>query len=602
MNLVMSFIRKLSLKKKIRAITFICIALLASVSFLSIYLISSAYKKVLYQSAASTLSYSSTELEFSLTNIETMADMILGDVAIQKNLSLLAKTSSATLRAPAIQGLYTSLNEYYFNFRKSQIRYMSLYQNDFSTHTYQATINRLPEPVTKDLIEQAEAAHGATVWVTDYTQEYGLFMVKELRQIEFLKLDSIGVLVINVDIQTLMNRTTSAGRTFEKAHYLLHNRGNLIYDSARLDHDAALQLVASTPDSYGLLKQDTEELFYVHNTIPELGWDYICTIPYGSIADSLAVSRNMCLLITLVAIMLSVFLSSRLIDSITRHFDVLVAKMHNFGDGNYEHVIPDYDYDERTDEIGILHTQFDLMVDQVNELIRSNYLNEILRKDAQFKALESQMNPHFLYNTLESINWRAKALGAKDISSMAESLGTLLRITLDQKTKQLSLYRELEVVQCYMIIQKFRYEERLQYDIIAPDNLLPYEVLKLTLQPLVENAIRYGLEANTETCRVQIIAEAKEQHLYLYVKNNGSYFDDDLLLKLKSHQVEPHGFGIGLLNIHERMQITYGDDYGLTLYNEEELAVARLDFPLPYPPDRSGPRKEGDSHAEINNC
>jgi len=605
MNLAMSFIRKLSLKKKIRAITFICIALLASVSFLIIFLISSAYKKVLYQSAASTLSYSSRELEFSLMNIDTMADMIMGDTAIQKNLSLLASTNAAVLRAPAAQGLYTSLNEYYFNFRKSQIRYMSLYQNNFSTHTYQATINRLPDHVTKDLIAQAEAAHGATVWVTDYAPEYGLFMVKELRQIEFLKLDSIGVLVINVDIQTLMNRATATGQTLEQAHYLLHNRGNLIYNSDLLNkegYDAALSLVASTPDRYGLLKRDKEELFYVHNTLPELGWDYICTIPYGSIADSLAVSRNMCLTITVLAIMLSVFLSSRLTDSITRHFDVLVTKMHNFGDGNYIHMVPNHDYDDRTDEIGILHTQFDLMVDQVNELIRSNYLNELLRKDAQFKALESQMNPHFLYNTLESINWRAKALGARDISSMAESLGTLLRITLDQKTKQLPLYRELEVVQCYMIIQKFRYEERLQYDIIAPDHLLQYEVLKLTLQPLVENAIRYGLEENTETCRVQIIAEAQEQHLYLYVKNNGSYFDDDLLVKLKAQQVTPHGFGIGLLNIHERMQITYGDDYGLTLYNEEELAVARLDFPLPHPPYGSGLQKEDDTHAEINNC
>ena len=115
MNLAMSFIRKLSLKKKIRAITFICIALLASVSFLIIFLISSAYKKVLYQSAASTLSYSSRELEFSLTNIDTMADMIMGDAAIQKNLSLLASTNAAELRATAIRGLYTSLNEYYFN-------------------------------------------------------------------------------------------------------------------------------------------------------------------------------------------------------------------------------------------------------------------------------------------------------------------------------------------------------------------------------------------------------------------------------------------------------------------------------------------------------
>lgn len=171
-------------------------------------------------------------------------------------------------------------------------------------------------------------------------------------------------------------------------------------------------------------------------------------------------------------------------------------------------------------------------------------------------------------------------MGAKDISSMAESLGTMLRITLDQKSKQVPLRRELDLVQCYMTIQKYRYEERLEYEVSVPGQLLDRFILKLTLQPLVENAIRYGLEENTEGCRIQILAESDDEFLYVYIKNNGSAFDSQLLLKLKSQQIKTHGFGIGLLNIQERMELTYGDPEGLTLYNDNEQAVAKLTFPL----------------------
>ena len=217
-----------------------------------------------------------------------------------------------------------------------------------------------------------------------------------------------------------------------------------------------------------------------------------------------------------------------------------------------------------------------------DQLIQTNYLNEILIKEAQFKALENQMNPHFLYNTLESINWRAKILGAKDISAMAEALGSLLRITLDHRSKQVPLKKELELIQYYITIQKYRFEDRLNFQTDIPQNLLSCYVLKLTLQPLVENAIRYGLEENTEGCLISISAEAcpEKDQLIIYVKNDGSAFEDDLLSKLENRQIEPHGFGIGLLNIQKRMQITYGEAYGLTLYNEEELAVAKLVYPL----------------------
>jgi len=559
------FIRNLSLKKKIHSIVFLCIILLAFISLFSIHLVSKAHQKVLYQSVASSLSYTAKELNNRLDNISTMADMFLADTIIQNGLGTLKDSPSVQDRSIAYKAPYGTLNEYYFTFRKNNINYMSLYQDRFSIHTHISAENILPESVIQDLVTRGEEAKGRTLWITDYSEEYGLFMVKNLRRSEYLSLDSLGTLVVSLNINGLVKAATSTSHFYDDTRYILYGQEDLIYNSSSLKAGEMSLFDNFFHSRYGLVNPDGNSFFYVKGIIPEFDWDYVCLIPYGSIADSLRTSLKICLTIITVSIGLAILLSSALIDSITRHFDNLILKMERFAAGQTETPQISYDYSKRTDELGILHACFDQMVDKVNQLIRTNYLNEILIKEAQLKALETQMNPHFLYNTLESINWRAKSIGAKDISSMTESLGTLLRITLDQKHKEVPLCRELELFQC--------------------------AVLKLTLQPLVENAIRYGLEENTEECRIQIVAETDGSTLFVFVKNNSSFFEEDLLKKLKTHKIEPHGFGIGLLNILDRMVLTYGEGYGLTLYNEEDQAVAQLSFPLNPTPETASDTK-----------
>lgn len=575
-----AFIRNLTLKKKIQSIVFLCILLLTSVSIFNIRMISIAHQKVLYQTVASSLSFSAKELNNHLDVISTMADMVLADSTMQKNLGILKDTEKIQERTVAYKAIYGMLNEYYFNFRKNNIRYMSLYQGNFSIHTHIINKETLPDSVRKDLISRAEAAKGKTILVTDYSDQYGLFMVKNIRRTQFLKLDSIGSLIINIDMKQLIDSSTDNSHLYESADYILYDGDNLIYQSSAVTDKDPTVISKIFLSRYGLFQSMGKNYFYVRQALSNYNWDYVCIIPYDNILASLTTSFRFSFIITIIAVIISSILSSALIDSIIRHFNNLLLKMKNFADGQKESLDIPYDYTGRTDELGILHTQFDQMVNQVNELIQNGYLNEILRKEAQLKALETQMNPHFLYNTLESINWRAKSVGAKDISSMAENLGTLLRITLDQNSKEVPLRRELELVQCYMTIQKFRYEDRLEYKITVPEDLYSCYVLKLTLQPLVENSIRYGLEENTEGCFIHILAERTSDVLYVYIKNNGSAFEDQLLEKLKTNQISPHGFGIGLLNILQRMQLTYGEEYGLTLYNENEQAVARLAFPL----------------------
>lgn len=577
------FIQNLSLQKKIQSIVFLCIFLMAAAAFVSLHLITASYDRTLYRTAASSLSASSMGMRNCLDTIGTMADLFLADSIIQSGLGTLKDSDQVQETSTAYRSVYAALTEYYFTFRKNHINYIGLYQENFSIHTYMPfTRNALPKEVEEYLLSKARQAQGATVWAADYAEEYGLFLVKSIRRTEYLKLDEIGVLIVNVDLDDLVTEAAGSGFLQTEAAYLLFNQGIPIYSSSALMDEGELYDIKRFSSHYGLTVQSQDNYFYVKSYIPGVGWDYICIIPYDNIMSSLRTGQFFCFLVLLVSVAAALALSSGLIRSITRHFDVLLQKFHNFGDGNQEPLPIDYDYKNRTDELGVLHVQFDHMVDEVNQLIKTNYLNEILIKEAQFKALENQMNPHFLYNTLESINWRAKIMGAKDISSMAESLGMLLRFTLDQSSKEVSLKQEVESVRCYMTIQKYRYEDRLEHQIRVPDKLMDCLVLKLSLQPLVENAIRYGLEENTDCCLIEILAEAdyENRKLNVFIKNNGSSFEENLLENLESHKVEPHGFGIGLLNIRNRMRLTFGESYGLELYNENDLAVVRLVFPL----------------------
>jgi len=240
----------------------------------------------------------------------------------------------------------------------------------------------------------------------------------------------------------------------------------------------------------------------------------------------------------------------------------------------------EYENIKSKDELIQLHQHFDEMAAKIQHLIKVNYINEILTKDAQLKTLEAQINPHFLYNTLESINWRAKASNDKDISLMVESLGKLLRSTLSNKESLVTLKYELDLVNSYMTIQKIRFESQLLYSLEVDENLMDYSIPPLIIQPLLENAIRYGLEEVIENCNIILQIKLENNLIIINVNNEGSQFEPDLLDKLRKKQLTPNDLGIGLLNIDQRIKILFGSEYGLFLSNQNGFAIATLKIPI----------------------
>lgn len=576
---LLALFKNLSLRWKIFFIVLLNVVSILLFSLLGFSILSKTYNELLYRSIAGNLSFSANTISTNLKDVERLSSIILSAPTIQNSLSAIHESDDAVVRSNANRSINIALTSYYETFRQNGVSYLVLYNDDFSNVTNWAAYGKADSIFIEKALEHAEAGDGAVTWTTGGGSTPGLFLGRNIRKIEELDFSTIGRLLIYVDTDRLINTINRSFQTFDTGYYILADGPDTIYSSAGLSNDIISQTLLLEDDTYQTLRVDGHTYFAVSSTIPYYDWRYISLIPFDSIIHSVERSAKIILGIMALGILIALLLTQWLILSILRHFNALIVKMDVFSKNELTLPQSAYDYSARNDEIGRLHQRFDRMATRIRSLVDTNYKNELLRKEAQIKALESQINPHFLYNTLESINWRAKASKNAEISMMAESLGTLLRSTLSNHESLVELDYELELVRAYITIQEIRFEDRLDFHSMVDDDLHHILMPPLTIQPLIENAIRYGMEEMTETCHIELLVRHEGEQILIRVKNNGSVFEDGLLEKLKNHEKKPGGFGIGLMNIDQRIRLLFGDAYGLQLKNEDDCATADIHIP-----------------------
>jgi len=573
------YIANIPLKSKMFAISLFNIILLASIAVIGINISTSSNNRLLYRTLASSLSYSADKIYDKLNTIENMTTIILGNTTIQKSLTTMKNSPDYTRRGEAYRDLTYAVSEHYQSFGINNINYMELHREAFVLYSNLAKSEKTPLDIKQKMIEAAEAANGKVCMFSEYGNEYGLFVSRNIRRAENISLESLGTMLINIDIEGIIEEAAHFSDEYEKTIYMLFDKNELIYGSSEVSAEEAVAVKTDMIGNYGVVLIDSGEFFAVKGKIPDYDWDYICLISYSGIARDIKNYQIWVIIIIVLSVIFTIIISHKLIGEIVSQFSIIISRMKVFGKNEAEETVFSGIDTERNDEFGLLNRQFMYMVERIRNLIAVSYTTEILHKEAQLQALENQVNPHFLYNTLESVNWRAKAIGEKEISLMVEALGALLRVTLDKRYSNFSLRSELEVVQNYVTIQKIRFEERLEYQVAVPKEFMDIKVPKLTLQPLVENAIRYAIEESTEPCLIQISACKHEDSIYIYVKNKGSYFEDNLLENLQSGKIKANGLGIGILNIHNRLELLYDSAYELRFYNEAEKAIVRIKIP-----------------------
>ena len=231
-------------------------------------------------------------------------------------------------------------------------------------------------------------------------------------------------------------------------------------------------------------------------------------------------------------------------------------------------------YLNRTDEIGTLYNEYNAMVESLNAAVKQDYQDKLVLLDAQMKSLEARINSHFLFNTLEAINSIAELEDNESIATMSLALGNMFRYTLKTQSELVTVQDELDHVNDYVTIQRIRFDNRFHLELDIPAEYLNNKVLKLILQPLVENALYHGLNYCTTGDTINIRAYAENNCLMIDVYDNGQGMAIETLTKLQSSLMEEASFtelghrnkqSIGLKNIHSRIELYYGKGYGLTV-------------------------------------
>ena len=245
----------------------------------------------------------------------------------------------------------------------------------------------------------------------------------------------------------------------------------------------------------------------------------------------------------------------------------------------------------KKNEIGEITRYYNAMVDQLRELIEMEYERDKRSRELESKVLIGQINPHFVYNTLETIVWKANQAKLPEIGMIASQLGKLLRSSVKNEEFIVTVAQELEQTMIYMDIQKIRYKEKLTVEILPfPEMIKSYRVLRMVLQPMIENAIVHGMIGKNHVLRITVALETKDDSLCIYIRDNGAGMSKERLEAVRSHiydssggekEISTTGSGIGIKNIQERMRLYFGPEYGLQIDSTQgEGTIITMRMPL----------------------
>jgi len=391
-----------------------------------------------------------------------------------------------------------------------------------------------------------------------------------------------GVLVIELEQDTFSNLIFSNNGILERQYTVIADKqGEVICSNMKMDTswlDAIERRFDRGERAFSLLW--TGKQYYVcgqYNGVT--GWKTYSLIAEENIfRESGALKREILLLVMICTLCISAAIAF-VAYAITQPINRLTAAMRTAQERNFDIQLPN----RRKDEIGRLTDSFNSMIGRINTLVNEVYQGKLAQKNAEIKALQAQINPHFLYNTLDSINWMLIDRGETDISGIVVSLGNLMRYCIDTSSPFVTLAQEFEYAASYLRIQQNRLEERLRYEMELPESVRNVRVPKFILQPLVENAVLHGIEPCKKQGVIRVAAADADADVVIAVEDNGPGIPEAKLEALKKQtDAEERQTGIGLYNVDERLRLYYGEEHRLIIENTGAGARIVLTIPKAY--------------------
>lgn len=391
-------------------------------------------------------------------------------------------------------------------------------------------------------------------------------------------LKPVGMLIIDINFKRI--EEISKMVTFDKNGYffILDANGHYVYhpnytklgnkvEFKQLDH-------LESEKSGSVLIDNNRKEFVSYSFSQNIGWSFFTAAPYEDLRVGIQQIRTAIIWTIFISLVFAYFVGFYSISkSIVRPIHRLRSFMKEVEIGHLNGRVKV----ESDDEIGQLTAGFNKTVERLSNLLEEVYISKLKeaemtlnKTETELKMLQSQINPHFLYNSLETIRGMALEEGKENIANMSSSLGKLLRYNLRNSIPTVNLREEIKFCEMYLQIQMFRFEDRFDYIFDIPDYLMDFEVVKFSLQPIVENCFMHSIGENSKKITITITAQLLSESLFVIrITDTGVGIKEDVLKvlteKLRKNSATLGGQHIGIMNVHQRIRYVFGSEYGITI-------------------------------------
>ncbi|EMS69817.1 sensor histidine kinase [Ruminiclostridium cellobioparum] len=607
----LQFYRNISIKKKLLLVLYIQI--LIPLVFIGFFSFKSSEEIITNKSLSYSkdiLSLIELRLQDTVRNLNIISQDLSSDESIYE---ALMNDDSNNINMLYSYEVGSKLNNVFLNavMTRTEIQSMCIVTNkkrffiyDNNNNSDGSNIKSIVLQKYTEITKSAAQANGKAVWF--FNTKNGVvqnsYLVRMIYNRDNYK--EIGLLVVEINMEFFDFVLQGLESEVMQNTTILSSDNEIIIYKNKAALDKFKKVIQDIPNEKNSFVDKKNNIFVAHTYLSEPRWRIVTYIPLNQLYSDVETLRDRIILLCMGSILIlsvvSVFMSFDMIKPINQ----LVKAMKGM---NIDNISDSYIEIERRDELGFLHKTFNNMAKEIDHLVTWIYREQITRKEAELKALQSQINPHFLFNTLESINWMAQLNNVPEISSTVSDLSTLLEASIGRDDRLITIEEEFMYIDKYIALLKRRFEDRITLNKEVDPKVLYIKIPRLLIQPLIENAVYHGVENSRGKGIITLTASIREDLLIIEVIDNGNGISTDELVKLnKGLEMDNDTYfkslsnkknkSIGIDNVNRRIKLFYGEKYGINL--ESKLNIyTKVSVTLP----AQSYKKEGFYVQSTNN-
>ena len=546
--------RDLKLAEKMIIVYILMLGICFLISIAALQVSFNIYDGKLYEKSLQELDFFTQEVNRSLDEVEAVSYNLAMDIKIQEQLSKMKTLKHFTADySYEVYQLRMLFNNELTN--SNMISNMIYTDGDTTQFVVGVATGTIRKELYDSVMNRFHEAKGAYV-VQQPTIEYPYLLTgRDIRKHIDASLEYLGSLLITCDVSGMIEKNIDDLEAESSALCVYSDEG-VIYESQKRMIEQLPRLEGDS--GYQVIKERGQRYFVCHLKSSKTGWTYVNVFPYSEIYGQNQNLRYLMVGGFLLLFLVSALILKKLAHMIVKPLEHLTESMQIVENGDFDRDREFLGTSTQKDEIGLMAQEFRVTLDKIDNLIHENYEKQLLLKDTKYKMLQAQINPHFLYNTLNSIHWMIRSRKNDEAAKMTMALGTILRSALS-KQQYVTIEEELDSLKKYMMIQEYRYQKRVVFS-VEYETSGRYLIPHMTLQPLVENSIYHGVDKMLTPCHISVIIKEVEERIEITVSDNGPGMTEEELDLVRSFTAQPKGHGIGLKNIYERLKMAFDQE------------------------------------------